>query len=52
MANEAGNAVKFDDPKVIEALQYWVDLGKQACTRPASSSGAPRPRISSRRRSR
>ena len=28
MANEAGNAVKFDDPKVIEALQYWVDLAK------------------------
>ena len=20
--------MKFDDPKVIEALQYWVDLGK------------------------
>jgi sn-glycerol 3-phosphate transport system substrate-binding protein len=29
MANDAGNAVKFDDPKVIEALQYWVDLSKQ-----------------------
>ncbi len=29
MANDAGNAVKFDDPKVIEALQYWVDLAKQ-----------------------
>ena len=29
MANEAGNAVKFDDPKVIEALQYWIDLTKQ-----------------------
>ena len=28
LANEAGNAVKFDDPKVVEALQYWVDLGK------------------------
>ncbi len=28
LANEAGNTVKFDDPKVIEALQYWVDLGK------------------------
>ncbi len=28
LANEAGTAVKFDDPKVIEALQYWVDLGK------------------------
>ena len=28
MANDAGNAVKFDDPKVIEALQYWVDLAK------------------------
>ncbi len=29
LANDAGNAVKFDDPKVITALQYWVDLGKQ-----------------------
>ena len=28
LANEAGNAVKFDDPKVVEALQYWVDLAK------------------------
>ncbi|MDM0043986.1 ABC transporter substrate-binding protein [Variovorax dokdonensis] len=28
LANETGTAVKFDDPKVIEALQYWVDLGK------------------------
>ena len=29
MANDTGNAVKFDDPAVIEALQYWVDLTKQ-----------------------
>jgi sn-glycerol 3-phosphate transport system substrate-binding protein len=29
MANETGNAVKFDDPAVIEALQYWIDLTKQ-----------------------
>ena len=29
MANDPGNAVKFDDPKVIEALQYWVDLTRQ-----------------------
>jgi sn-glycerol 3-phosphate transport system substrate-binding protein len=29
MANDTGNAVRFDDPKVIEALQYWVDLAKQ-----------------------
>ena len=28
LANEAGTKVKFDDPRVIEALQYWVDLGK------------------------
>jgi sn-glycerol 3-phosphate transport system substrate-binding protein len=28
MASDAGNAVKFDDPGVIEALQYWVDLAK------------------------
>lgn len=30
LANDAGNAVKFNDPKVIEALEYWVDLTKQA----------------------
>ena len=29
LANEAGNAVRYDDPKVIEALGYWVDLGKK-----------------------
>jgi sn-glycerol 3-phosphate transport system substrate-binding protein len=29
MANDGGNAVKFDDPKVVEALQYWIDLTKQ-----------------------
>jgi sn-glycerol 3-phosphate transport system substrate-binding protein len=29
MANDSGNAVKFDDPAVIEALQYWIDLTKQ-----------------------
>ena len=29
LANDTGNAVKFDDPAVIEALQYWVDLTKQ-----------------------
>lgn len=28
LANEAGTQVKFDDPKVVEALQYWVDLAK------------------------
>jgi sn-glycerol 3-phosphate transport system substrate-binding protein len=28
LANETGTQVKFDDPAVIEALQYWVALGK------------------------
>ena len=28
LANETGTKVAFDDPKVVEALQYWVDLGK------------------------
>ena len=28
LANDAGNQVTFDHPRVIEALQYWVDLGK------------------------
>ena len=29
LANETGTQVKFDDPKVIEALQYWVGLAKE-----------------------
>ena len=29
LANDTGTAVKFDDPAVIEALQYWIDLNKQ-----------------------
>ena len=28
LANDSGTAVKFDEPKVVEALQFWVDLGK------------------------
>ncbi|AMM23119.1 ABC transporter substrate-binding protein [Variovorax sp. PAMC 28711] len=28
LANDTGTQVKFDDPKVVEALQTWVDLGK------------------------
>jgi sn-glycerol 3-phosphate transport system substrate-binding protein len=28
MANDAGNAVKFDDPGTIEALTYWTELVK------------------------
>jgi sn-glycerol 3-phosphate transport system substrate-binding protein len=28
LANEAGTQVKFDDPKVIEAVQFWMDLSK------------------------
>ncbi|HEY3100310.1 MAG TPA: ABC transporter substrate-binding protein [Methylomirabilota bacterium] len=26
LMNEAGTQTHFDDPKVVEALQYWVDL--------------------------
>ncbi|GAA3989849.1 ABC transporter substrate-binding protein [Comamonas faecalis] len=29
LANEAGTKVTFDDPKVVEALQFWVDLAKE-----------------------
>ena len=29
LANADGKAVKFDDTKVIEALQYWVDLSQK-----------------------
>ncbi|KQP13063.1 ABC transporter substrate-binding protein [Pseudorhodoferax sp. Leaf267] len=29
LANDSGNAVRFNDPKVIEALEYWVDLTRQ-----------------------
>ncbi len=28
LANDTGTQVKFDDPAVVEALQFWVDLGK------------------------
>ncbi|MFN0185005.1 MAG: ABC transporter substrate-binding protein [Aquabacterium sp.] len=28
LANDAGNAVRFDDPATVGALQYWVDLVK------------------------
>jgi len=29
LANAAGNQVRYDDPKVVEALQYWVDLSRK-----------------------
>lgn len=29
LANAAGNQVRYDDPKVIEALQFWVDLSRK-----------------------
>ena len=29
LANEAGTKVTFDNPKVIEALDYWVNLAKE-----------------------
>jgi sn-glycerol 3-phosphate transport system substrate-binding protein len=35
LANEAGNAVRYDDPKVIEALQFWVDLSRKHGVHPA-----------------
>ncbi|MEQ1807284.1 MAG: extracellular solute-binding protein, partial [Burkholderiaceae bacterium] len=35
LANEAGNAVHYDDPKVIEALQFWVDLSRKQGVHPA-----------------
>ena len=28
LANDTGNRVTFNDPKVVEALQYWVDLAQ------------------------
>jgi len=28
LANDTGTKVTFDHPRVVEALQYWVDLGK------------------------
>jgi sn-glycerol 3-phosphate transport system substrate-binding protein len=28
LANDTGTQVKFDDPKVIEAVQFWIDLSK------------------------
>ncbi|MDP2820306.1 MAG: ABC transporter substrate-binding protein [Polaromonas sp.] len=44
LANVAGNAVKFDDPKVIEALQYWVDLAKQGVHPPGIVEWGTTPR--------
>jgi len=35
LANEAGNQVHYDDPKVIEALQFWVDLSRKQGVHPA-----------------
>ena len=35
LANEAGTQTRFDDPKVIEALQYWVDLSKKYGVHPS-----------------
>ena len=29
LANAQGNQVKYDDPNVVAALQYWVDLSKK-----------------------
>ncbi len=29
LMNEAGNETYFDDPKVVEALQFWVDLSQK-----------------------
>ncbi len=29
LMNEAGNETYFDKPAVVEALQYWVDLGRK-----------------------
>jgi sn-glycerol 3-phosphate transport system substrate-binding protein len=35
LANDAGNQVHYDDPKVIEALQFWVDLSRKQGVHPA-----------------
>jgi sn-glycerol 3-phosphate transport system substrate-binding protein len=29
LMNAAGDAVKFDDPAVVDALRYWVDLSRK-----------------------
>jgi len=29
LANQAGNKVAYNDPKVIEAAQFWADLGQK-----------------------
>jgi sn-glycerol 3-phosphate transport system substrate-binding protein len=35
LANAEGNQVKYDDPNVVAALQYWVDLSKKYGIHPA-----------------
>ena len=34
LSNDAGTQTKFDDPRVIEALQYWIDLSKKHSVHP------------------
>jgi sn-glycerol 3-phosphate transport system substrate-binding protein len=44
LANEAGTAVKYDDPKVIAALAYWVDLAKKGVHPPGIVEWGTTPR--------
>ena len=43
LMNRAGNDTYFDKRAVVQALQYWVDLGRKHRSCPlASSNGIPR----------
>lgn len=45
LANSDGNQVNFNDPKVVEALQYLVDLsGKHGVMQPGSIEWGPTPK--------
>lgn len=45
LANSDGNQVNFNDPKVVEALQYLVDLsGKYSVMQPGSIEWGPTPK--------
>ena len=44
LVNAEGNQTYFNDPKVVEALQFWVDLGKAGAVPPGSVSWATTPK--------
>ncbi|MGH8798003.1 MAG: ABC transporter substrate-binding protein [Caldimonas sp.] len=44
LVNADGNQAHFNDPKVVEALAFWVELGKAGAVPPGSVSWATTPK--------